>query len=400
MMGRRTQGLVALGSLLAFATLSIVLAVAVFEAGLNLDPGSTILLVGGLWFHFVLGVVIVRRADGHRVGWLFAVSATMFATVFGCWAAASALGSTLDAAEVRGWLVLTGALLFAPATILFVPAVAMVFPTGSLPGPRWRWVAWLITGLVVVSSIATVVLPVPLDGDVAKPFSSSLVWLPPAAVAVVRSAIDLGTVAIVIAMASGVLAIAVRFARADGLERQQIKWVLAAVVPAAILIPVSLRDDASDLVALLSTATLPLIAASVTVAVLRYRLFEIDRIISRTVSWAIVTVVFVAMFAVLVVGLQAAMAGITQGETLAVAASTLITVALFQPVRRRVQAVVDQRFDRARYDGARTATAFADRLRNQVNVGELEAEIEKTISVALRPSAVGVWVRSPAVAAE
>ena len=122
------------------------------------------------------------------------------------------------------------------------------------------------------------------------------------------------------------------------------------------------------------------------IAVTRYRLYEIDRLISRTIGWALVTGVLVLVFAGTVVGLQAILARITQGETLAVAASTLVAFALFQPVRRRVQTAVDRRFDRARYDGDRTAAAFTERLREQVDLAGLEADIAGVVDTALRPS--------------
>ena len=104
------------------------------------------------------------------------------------------------------------------------------------------------------------------------------------------------------------------------------------------------------------------------IAILRYHLYDIDRIISRTVSWAVITAVLVAVFVGGVLGLQAALAGVTQAPTLAVAASTLAAFALFQPIRGRVQRAVDRRFDRARYDSQRTVDAFADRLRSNVDL--------------------------------
>ena len=131
------------------------------------------------------------------------------------------------------------------------------------------------------------------------------------------------------------------------------------------------------------------------IAVLRYKLYEIDRLVSRTIGWALVTGVLVAIFAVGVLALQALLAGFTQGQTLAVAASTLTAFALFQPVRRRVQTAVDRRFDRARYDGERTAAAFADRLREQVDLVSLSGDITGTVDTALRPTSIGVWLRAP-----
>ena len=145
---------------------------------------------------------------------------------------------------------------------------------------------------------------------------------------------------------------------------------------------------------ILAVMTYSSVPAAIAVAVLRYRLYEIDRIISRTVSWAFVTGILVVTFVALVVGLQAALDGITQGQTLAVAASTLVAFALFQPVRRRVQRAVDRRFDRARYDAEHTAAMFAERLRDEIDLETLTAELRATAAAAVRPREATVWLPS------
>ncbi len=129
------------------------------------------------------------------------------------------------------------------------------------------------------------------------------------------------------------------------------------------------------------------------IAILRYHLYDIDRIISRTVSWAVITAMLVAVFVGGVLGLQAALAGVTQAQTLAVAASTLLAFALFQPIRGRVQRAVDRRFDRARYDSQRTVDAFADRLRSNVDLESLGTSLSATAADAVRPTSAWVWLR-------
>jgi hypothetical protein len=135
------------------------------------------------------------------------------------------------------------------------------------------------------------------------------------------------------------------------------------------------------------------IPVAIGIGVLRYRLYEIDRIVSRSIAWAMLTGVLIAVFAVGVLAFQAALAGFTQGETLAVAASTLIAVMLFQPVRRRVQRVVDRRFDRARYDAERTVEAFAERIRNEVAVDTVLADLQATVTDSIKPSSFVLWLR-------
>lgn len=196
-----------------------------------------------------------------------------------------------------------------------------------------------------------------------------------------------------------VAALVVRWRRGSTLERTQIKWVAAASVVLLVGEIASLLtfDPTNPLgnpitfaAATLCTAVVPL---AMGVAILRYRLYEIDRLISRTIGWAIVTGLLVAVFAGAVVGLQALLAGFTQGQTLAVAASTLVAFALFQPVRRQVQRAVDRRFDRARYDAERTAGAFADRLRDETDIETVTADLTATTRAALAPAGLGIWIR-------
>jgi hypothetical protein len=150
----------------------------------------------------------------------------------------------------------------------------------------------------------------------------------------------------------------------------------------------------SDLLSIATSVSIGLIPAATTLAILRYRLFDIDRVVSRTIAWAIVTGILVLVFAGGVVAIQAALAGFTQGQTLAVAASTLIAFALLQPLGRRVQRAVDRRFDRARYDAQRTADAFAARLRSEVDLGSLRGALLATTDGAVHPEAAAVWLRT------
>jgi hypothetical protein len=189
----------------------------------------------------------------------------------------------------------------------------------------------------------------------------------------------------------------VRFRRGDRQERHQLKWLLAAVLPAAFSTPFAFTDNdqasttVADLVQL--TSLLVLMPASIGIAITRYRLYEIDRLVSRGLAWGLLTGALVAVYAVGVLVLQALLGSLTQGETLAVAASTLLAVALFQPLRRRIQSAVDRRFDRAGYDLDRVALESAERMRQQVDLGGLEADIARTVRDALRPGSAAVWVR-------
>ena len=134
---------------------------------------------------------------------------------------------------------------------------------------------------------------------------------------------------------------------------------------------------------------------AVGIAVTRYRLYEIDRLISRGLSWAVVSGLLLAVYAAAILLLQAVLGDVIGGQTLAVAGSTLLAAALFQPLRRRVQTAVDHRFNRARYDAERTTTDFADRLRDEVDLATVSGDIVGVVDTALHPSAIGVWIRRP-----
>jgi hypothetical protein len=196
-----------------------------------------------------------------------------------------------------------------------------------------------------------------------------------------------------------IASVVVRFRRGDAVERTQLKWLLTVTAIAGIALLISALTSALGAIALatpaysvglLAFAALPM---AIGIAVLRYRLYEIDRIISRTIGWALVTGVLGSVFVLGVVSLQAALTGLTQGNTIAVALSTLAVAALFRPVRGRVQRGVDQRFDRGRYDAQRTAAAFAERLRVEVALDTVVADLHETVVRSVRPTLFGLWLR-------
>jgi hypothetical protein len=143
-------------------------------------------------------------------------------------------------------------------------------------------------------------------------------------------------------------------------------------------------------IALLATSCVP---TSAGIAILRYRLWDIDRVVSRGIAWALVTTALVALFATVVIALQGVLGDVTQGDTLAVAASTLLAAALFQPLRQRVQRLVDRRFDRTAYDAQRTIDSFAERLRDEVDLDDLERDIRAAAATTLHPASTAIWLR-------
>jgi hypothetical protein len=249
--------------------------------------------------------------------------------------------------------------------------------------------------LIAVAPMINVTMPGYPDGAlVGNPFAvapDAALW----SVVLIEPIFFIGLATNVVAAISLIL----RARRSSGLERQQLRWVAASVgalvaaaiggVIASAVVPAGIAYLAS----IVAFAALPL---SIGVAVLRYRLYEIDRIVSRTLGWLLLTVILGAVFAAFIVGLQALLAPYTERNTLAVAGSTLAAFALFQPLRRRVQLAVDTRFNRARVDADRARDAFGHRLREDVDLDAVRGRLVETARETLRPAGVDVWLRSDA----
>ncbi len=208
----------------------------------------------------------------------------------------------------------------------------------------------------------------------------------------------LGVVALVCVIAS----LVVRYRRAQGVERAQLKWfayVGLIVVPTLLISIVASTLPPGPLVSIVAVAWigaiggLVMLPVAIGIAVLRYRLYEIDRLVSRTISWAAVTMILGTCFVAIILVSQALLAPLTGSNVLAVAGSTLLVAALFQPIRRRVQQVVDRRFNRAGYNAEATIGAFAARLRDEVDLEQLRIEILATVGQTVEPSSVSLWLR-------
>ena len=190
----------------------------------------------------------------------------------------------------------------------------------------------------------------------------------------------------------GVAAVVTRYRRGSGLERQQLRWLVAAVLLAVVPLTISIVGGGVNWIVLAFPGVI-LVPAAVWIAVTRHRLYDIDRLISRGLSWAVLSGLLVAVYAVAVLLLQGVLGDVTQGETLAVAGSTLLAAALFQPLRRRVQTAVDHRFNRAHYDAERTASAFSVRMRDATDLPTVTNDFDVTVRRAIAPSSLGLWLR-------
>jgi hypothetical protein len=338
----------------------------------------------------MVGALLTTRVPGNAVGPVLLLSGALLATTIAI-GTLSVIGamSGLVPVEVVTLAGLINDAGFTLPIIVVLIGVPLIFPDGRLLSPRWRWIVRLAVVAYAASLVAQVLGPGPIGAaELPNPFAV------PALFPLLEALDAFANASSVVGFAAAIVAVVIRYRRGDPIVRQQLKWpaasiALALVFPIAFVAEDGPVADAAFLLGLVSLLTLPI---CIGIAVARYRLYEIDRIVSRTLSWAIVTGVLVAVFAVLVVGLQAALDDLTQGGTLAVAASTLVAFALFQPVRRKVQRAVDRRFDRARYDADLTAAAFAERLRDEVDLTTLAGELERTTLAALRPAGATLWL--------
>ena len=343
-----------------------------------------------------VGAVVAARRPAHPVGWLLL-------------GIALSLTGTAATAQyfVYGLLVRPGALPAARYAVLYQPATAftaltligfvlLLTPTGSLPSPRWRWPARVMAATPVVLVLVVTLVGGPVDPRYQAhggPFD--LRGLDGILLAANRAALAVTVVGLVAAAVS----LVGRFRHARGVERLQLRWVaLAAVLVGlgAVGVLFSLAVGGSAAATLFTLAigcclVIPPVATGA--AILRYRLYDLDRIISRTLAYGLLTLVLGSGYALVVLGLGQLLG---RESPLVVAAATLAVAAVFQPARRRVQAVVDRRFNRRRHDAARIIEGFGTRLRNQVDLDTLTADLLGVVDQTMQPTAASLWLRSPA----
>jgi hypothetical protein len=286
-------------------------------------------------------------------------------------------------------------------TVFFLYAVlAMVFPSGRLPTGRWGRLGRAGLGVGLLLTAAAYVMPVigvsyPASAWIRNPIAV----LPELAIwrVITPTTVIFPVMVLVIA---GATSLVVRVRRAHGTERQQLRWIatsIAVVMSAVVsgLVIGSLVPNSSDngLAWIPAVVAFPSVPISIGIAVLRYHLYDIDRIISRTISYGVVTATLVAVYAGLILLLQAPLGAVTGGDTIAIAASTLVAAALFQPLRRRIHGAVDRRFNRSRYDAERTAASLAAELRDEVDPGRARTALLAAVDSAIKPQGVAVWIR-------
>jgi hypothetical protein len=351
-------------------------------------------LAAGLYLGFaVLGLVLTLRRPANPIGWLLAGSGLVWSLNVPVEAWVNNLVATSRPLPLPAqvYAAVTEPL-WAPAIALGVTLPLLLLPDGRLRSPRWRWAVAAAVGGGVLSMVAAV-----QPGRLVSFAIDNPIGLHGTAGTVATALNGLGGVLHVGGLVAALVCLVLRFRSSAGIERQQLRWVAAgaAATVAGLLAVVGLLSleeqgilPGAWLVAI--ALALPCLPVAMAVAVLRYRLWDLDRLISRTLTYTLVT----ALLAIPYLLIVPAAGRLAQGSgSLAVAAATLAAVAGFQPLRRRIQDLVDRRFNRRRYDAARTVDAFAARLRDQVDLQALHRELLAVVDQTMQPAAASLWLR-------
>jgi len=339
-----------------------------------------------------VGAVLASRRPAHPVGWLLlAVGLSdQFNGLTSNYVHYGVMGPPggLPAASYLSGFYSSGTVVM----VACISFIALLTPTGSLPSPRWRWWARIVATATAVLLVTQALDPHPLvpeDPTFRNPLAAPPALVGPLTIAAAASAAIL-LVGLVVAAGS----LVVRYRRAKGTERQQLRWlaVAAAVAAVALLVAVGTAAMGGSLNVVLvaagaSVVVLPLATGA---AILRYRLYDLDRIVSRTLAWGLLTLLLGLGYVTVVLGLGRLL---PQGSSLAVAAATLTVAAAFQPARRHIQHAVDRRFNRRRHDAGQAIAAFGTRLRDQVDLDTLTAELLAVVDQTMQPTRASLWLR-------
>jgi hypothetical protein len=343
-------------------------------------------VVGAFGFLLVplVGALIASRQPANPYGWLWCgLGFVLLLQVL--------FDGLQRAGAVPGWVAIIVVVVAFPAGLCLLVFIFLLFPTGMLPSRRWRWLARIAVVLTAVGVLGYLVAPMDTAADSAP-------WaLEGRAGAALGDVLNLVIQAMFLLIMVSAASVLVRFRRAGPVERQQLKWFLLGaflffLTTAWDLVGLPANGPVWSVVDAVTFSALP---AAVGIAVLRYRLYEIDRIVSRTVSYGLLSAGLIGLYLLAVALLRPLLDPVTGSSSLAVAASTLAVAAVFNPGRRRLQAIVDRRFDRARYDADRAVQAFAARLRTQVDLDEVTSGLRDTVVTTVAPSRVAVWLRVP-----
>jgi hypothetical protein len=368
----------------------------------TMDVAAELLERLGWGAYPTVGAVIVARQPHNRVGWLccaigFLLGPAFFGQDYAWYALIHEPGS-VPGGWAMAWLGQWPWYL----ALGVISLLLLLFPNGRLVSPRWRPVAWALAADITAIWVWAALAARPLEGRGLTTLTNPL-GLQQAEAAFRLLATIAFTIGAMLAALS-VASIVVRFRRARGVERQQLKWFAFAAVLVTLLWLVFFAAGLERwlppvLVHIVGEIWLGGIPAAIGIAVLRYRLYDIDRIINRTLVYGALTALLGVVYASIVLTLGQLFGGLGEDPpSWVVAGATLAVAALFQPARRRIQAVVDRRFNRRKYDAAKTVEAFSARLRDEIDLDALSAELLAVAHQTMQPTTAALWLRPSAPA--
>jgi hypothetical protein len=363
-------------------------------------------LVGGAFFLAfpLVGALIASTRPKNAVGWLCLAVGLLWSLsgvfdYYGYYGAATpgSVPFPVAAAGISDWI-------WVPAVGLLGTYVLLLFPDGRLPSRRWRPLAWLSGAVILLLSVGIMLAPGPLDNlaGVRNPFGiEGADWLAAGAYALLPL--------LPLCMLASGLSLVLRYRRSGGEERQQIKWIAFAASVVVVLYAIAMIASFVfpeeswttagsvwwlNLLTYAVLSSFALVPIALGIAVLKYRLYDIDIIINRTLVYGALTASLAVVYLGSVVSLQTLFGALTGGGSqLAVVASTLAIAALFTPLRRRIQAFIDRRFYRRKYDAQKTLEAFSAKLRDETDLATLDTEVVSVVSRTVQPANVSLWLR-------
>ncbi len=361
------------------------------------DPGEGLFLPLVVMAFSFTGLLLVFKVPENRMGWIYLLSGVLGGISIAFTGPAMAIDPSTPGWAYRAVI---GQAFYFPWILATIALPVMLFPTGRPPSPRWRWavriitvaMVWGLLGFLTVSELelehdSSGVLTVenPIDIGLLEPLTS-----PP------LSIFAFGL--LLISLLTPIVSMVVRYRGSQGVARLQLKWFLfvAAFAGVGLALTYTIGEldsppfwlDAATFVGVVGLLAIPVATG---LAIVRYRLYEIDRLISRTISYGLLIAILAGVYfgGVLAIGLV-----LPSDDPITVAGSTLLIVVLFNPIRRWVQERIDRRFYRTRYDGEIVLDQLTGRLRDQLDMAELADELKTAAESAVRPSSIGVWVRS------
>ena len=341
----------------------------------------------------LVGAVVAARLPRHPIGWLLLVMGLGLG-LSSTASAYAALGivtehGPLPLDHLAAWL---GEWTFVPAIYGGVVLLLYLFPDGHFLSPRWRWIAYLTAALVVVATVADALAPGPLEdiSTIDNPMGATG-WLADV-VTSTQAVVDLLALPAFFCAAA---ALVVRFRRSRGVEREQLKWIVSSLVLVGLGLGLTagsfgVLGEWTFFLAMFALAAMPV---AVGMAMLRYRLYDIDVVINRALVYAVLTATLGAVYLGSVLLLQLVLNRFTEGSSLAIAVSTLAVAALFRPARERIQDAVDRRFFRHKYDAGQTLEQFGSHMRDQVDLADIGSDLLDVVSETVQPRHASLWLR-------